>query len=280
MKYIKTILFFLLTISVSLMGQVGINTTSPQSTLQVVGKATVINSLDGIIAPSITGDQLKLKTYTMQQNGALQYVTQAATIANRTGQTINVDSSGYYYFSVIDNVWYILQNTRQNWVFDNSYEAIAENPVDVIIGPISIVNDVNLGLSLNIAIPAFSTVKVVVHYSVPIGLTNPLANVGGYMGIRFLKNGDERDSGSRKVSISSKNAPSGAIIMTTIGATYVETITNNGPETTVSYTLNGYIEKNVGTNNDTFRYNMWSSTGDNFNWGKGTINAQVFVKPL
>lgn len=77
--------------------QTGINTVTPKTTLDVAGKPADITSLDGIIAPRITGDQLRAKTYTSDQEGALVYVTAADTAP--AGQTIDVTASGYYYFN-------------------------------------------------------------------------------------------------------------------------------------------------------------------------------------
>lgn len=76
--------------------QVGINTNLGQATLDVVGFPTNIAKLDGIIAPRLTGNQLRAKNYTTAQTGALVYVTAADT--SPAGQTINVTASGYYYF--------------------------------------------------------------------------------------------------------------------------------------------------------------------------------------
>lgn len=81
--------------------RVGINTENPKATLQIVGDPTVATHFDGIIAPRITGDQLKAKNYGTEQTGALVYVSTAATTPE--GQTINVKSAGYYYFD--GNVW-------------------------------------------------------------------------------------------------------------------------------------------------------------------------------
>ena len=49
-------LFFLLTLS--LQGQVGVNTQNPETTFEVVGKPDDLNHYDGIIPPRITVDQL------------------------------------------------------------------------------------------------------------------------------------------------------------------------------------------------------------------------------
>lgn len=75
--------------------QVGINTNTPKVTLDVTGNPTE-SILDGIIAPRITGNNLRAKTYGIDQNGAFVYVTLADT--SPSGQTVDVTSTGYYYF--------------------------------------------------------------------------------------------------------------------------------------------------------------------------------------
>lgn len=77
--------------------QVGINTNVPNATLDVVGKPATPGSMDGIIAPNITGDQLRAKTYSGLQTGALVYVT--AADSTPTGQTTGVTTPGYYFFN-------------------------------------------------------------------------------------------------------------------------------------------------------------------------------------
>ena len=78
-------------------GQVGINTDTPAATLDIVGKPTETTTMDGIIAPRIQGAQLRAKTYTSAQTGALVYVTLADNAP--AGQTIDVTKTGYYYFN-------------------------------------------------------------------------------------------------------------------------------------------------------------------------------------
>lgn len=105
-------------------GRVGINTSTPASTLDVVGVPDDTTVLDGVIAPRITGDQLYAKTYTTDQTGALVYVTEAATSTNQTDQTINVASTGYYYFD--GSAWQIFLDTNTGdqtddaWINDNT----------------------------------------------------------------------------------------------------------------------------------------------------------------
>ncbi len=75
----------------------GVNTPLPQVTLDVAVKPDVTTSLDGLRAPQITGAQLRAKTYTDAQTGALVYVSEADTAP--AGQTVDVTSVGYYYFN-------------------------------------------------------------------------------------------------------------------------------------------------------------------------------------
>lgn len=93
----KSILFiYSLLYCSSIIAQIGIGTTSPNATLDVQGKASTPTSLDGIIPPRLTGDQLSDKTYTSNQIGAVVYIT--APDSTPSGQTINVNSSGFYFF--------------------------------------------------------------------------------------------------------------------------------------------------------------------------------------
>lgn len=131
-------LFVLIFTVLSVHGQVGINTTTPQATLQVEGKPSVSSELDGIIPPRLTGNQLQAKTYTSAQNGALVFVTTAAT--SLSGQTINVSSAGLYFFNSYLNQWIALtkkasvQNVFCNTndpnlatVFDNELPTVAND---------------------------------------------------------------------------------------------------------------------------------------------------------
>ena len=79
-------------------GSVGINTTDPAAPFDVVATTTDATVVDGVIAPRLTGNELKAKdaVYLGPQTGALVYATAAASPT--TAKTINVTSAGYYYF--------------------------------------------------------------------------------------------------------------------------------------------------------------------------------------
>jgi hypothetical protein len=82
--------------SFTTVAQVGVGNTDPKATLDVTGDAADAASLDGIIAPRLTGAELRAKTYTADQLGAIVYATAADTAP--AGQTVNVTEAGYYSF--------------------------------------------------------------------------------------------------------------------------------------------------------------------------------------
>ncbi len=87
---------FLVLLSICTRGQVGINTETPEATLEVVGKPTDINHFDGIIPPRVTGDQLALKFYSNSKKGAIVFVTKPPL--NLTKQVVNITEAGPYFF--------------------------------------------------------------------------------------------------------------------------------------------------------------------------------------
>lgn len=121
----KLLYFSLLVMSIcQTQAQTGINTLSPQATLDVVGKPSSLTEVDGVIAPRLSGNQLKAKDalYSSAQTGAIVYVTSAASPT--TAKTINVISSGYYFFD--GNVWVKLSDNKPITA-DNGLTKTADN---------------------------------------------------------------------------------------------------------------------------------------------------------
>lgn len=116
--------------------QVGVNTTDPKATLDVVGKTTDGTIPDGIMAPRITGDELHNKdngsndAYGLSQKGALVYVTKAASDANLIDETINVNAIGYYYFD--GNIWKAISSRdTEPWYNVATNSAATSNTQDI-----------------------------------------------------------------------------------------------------------------------------------------------------
>lgn len=87
--------------SVSVSGQVGINTQTPAATLDVASRTTGTATTvpEGLIAPRLTIADLNAKSsaYGASQAGSLIYVTDAAN-GSASGQTTNITAVGYYFF--------------------------------------------------------------------------------------------------------------------------------------------------------------------------------------
>lgn len=137
----------------------------------------------------------------------------------------------------------------------------------------------NLNLGTTVIIPANKRAKVIVNYSVPAGADLYNDPPSTYLGVTFKRNGNERPSGSRKVTL--PNLPSSNVIakMTTISNTYTETFPPRDYERTITYSLYGYVEQSAPSNK-TYNYifNMYSASGANYNWGKASMIAQVYIK--
>lgn len=108
-----TMLVCLSALSKAQQGRVGINTTTPAATLDVVATTTDNNRPDALLVPRLTRAELEAKNTAYAdgaatpsaQNGALVFVT--ALGGNGTGKTVNVTATGFYYYDGTsgNNVW-------------------------------------------------------------------------------------------------------------------------------------------------------------------------------
>lgn len=92
-------------ISQAQQGRVGINTTTPAATLDVVANTTLNDRPDALLVPRMTRAQLLAKdaAYVAAQNGALAFVT--AIDGTATAKTVNVTATGFYYYDAPNSVW-------------------------------------------------------------------------------------------------------------------------------------------------------------------------------
>lgn len=123
MKKITLFLGFL-SLSTAFNAQVGINTPTPQTTLDVVGNGASASIKDGFRAPRITKQQLASKSagvYGATESGALVYVTDVTAPSGTTPsltQVAEVTGAGYYYFD--GSIWKQVVNSTG---FTNIYNA-------------------------------------------------------------------------------------------------------------------------------------------------------------
>jgi hypothetical protein len=85
---------------------VGINTTTPAATLDVVANTTDNTKPDALLVPPMTRSQLYAKdaAFTAAQNGALAFVSTINGTA--TAKTANVTAVGFYYYDgQTTNTW-------------------------------------------------------------------------------------------------------------------------------------------------------------------------------
>ena len=131
---VKCILYTVFLSLTTVQAQVGVGTTTPKATLDIVGEPTNTSELDGIIAPRLTGNQLRAKFYTSAQTAAIVYVTVADSAP--AGQTIDVTQKGYYYFNATK--WILMAPESEDWkITGNANTSAATNFIGTT-------NDVNV----------------------------------------------------------------------------------------------------------------------------------------
>jgi hypothetical protein len=220
------------------------------------------------LLPLLSNAQVGINTTTptkdLDINGELRIRT-TPNVVSSTSLTVDVDG----------NV-----GKSNNYVLYDLLTLDATNPVTYTMPSTTnqTKNDLDLGMSQSVTIPANKNAKVIVYYSVPLGTSNANTNtVDAYLGIRFLKNGTEAPEGSRKFSLLNRTGTT-SFVMSYVTATYTETFAPSATPTNVTYALNGYMEYFGTSPVPTFKFNMWQAADPNYNWGRSTMSVQVFIK--
>ncbi|MGK6341602.1 hypothetical protein ACMGDK_05145 [Chryseobacterium sp. DT-3] len=102
----KTIVLTICFVPILFFSQVGINTTSPRTTLDVTASPTDLSKKDGVTVPRLTRQELTNKgntLYTTNERGTMIYITDISG-GDNASQRININAVGYYYFD--GSVWH------------------------------------------------------------------------------------------------------------------------------------------------------------------------------
>lgn len=111
MKKMYLLLTSLLASGVS--SQVGINSTNPTTTLEIVSKSPA-TKVEGLLIPKLTGDQIfNMPISQGTHEGNLVYATAPASISNQTGIGINLKVKGFFYW---DGTAWVTMDKSTTWV--------------------------------------------------------------------------------------------------------------------------------------------------------------------
>ncbi|WP_374458499.1 hypothetical protein [Chryseobacterium taeanense] len=108
--------------SQSMFGQVGINTKTPNATLDITPKTTDGSKPEGLLIPQLDGNSLNTTAYGTAQKGVIVYAKSAASPTDT--KTVNVTAEGYYYFD--GSVWQKMtgavagDTTNDAWINDTA----------------------------------------------------------------------------------------------------------------------------------------------------------------
>jgi len=162
------------------------------------------------------------------------------------------------------------------------YKASASAPVNVTLprGQINR-NSIALGLVVDVVLPPNSRNVIQLDYLVPVGNTKFVNDLEAYVGANLVKDGNLLSEGTSKHALTLREATAsgvrGIYRITHIAGAYVEQLINatNNP-VTVRYEVRGYVEQaSSGDNSNPYRFNMWSASGNNFNWGRAFVAVVV-----
>jgi hypothetical protein len=118
----KTIIsLFLMTIGMTqIHAQVGINTETPQGSLDVAYVASKPTAAQGVLFPRLSGDEIQQMTVGTPQNGMFVFATSVPT-AQIPRTSLITESGLYYYFSAEDKWRNVNQVISPSSLFSTSY---------------------------------------------------------------------------------------------------------------------------------------------------------------
>ncbi|MET3036883.1 hypothetical protein ABXT08_12310 [Chryseobacterium sp. NRRL B-14859] len=236
--------------------QVGINTSTPKTTMDVSakrdpsGNITDNTQILGLQAPRLTRGELTANTaaYGADQKGALVYITDIST-GNTTGSRVNMNAAGYYYFD--GTLW---QKINSGPVAVNMYTAdgtlganrtvtMADKTLSFTSSPTSGTSHFNVD-GATFSVDALAN-RVGVGTTSPSAILNTLNSVGGNTGDVFATGinncgADCLQAAARNMVVYNTNSTS-----TSAGSIDFVSATNS---TGVSGAVIKSIDRNAGSN--------------------------------
>ncbi|KQS93460.1 hypothetical protein [Chryseobacterium sp. Leaf394] len=177
---------------VTIYSQVGIDTTDPKATLDVTARSADLSKIDGIIAPRLSGNELKSKDglYRPNQNAAFVYATSAASPT--TAKTVEITKAGYYYYDAVLAKWVTFQSSTGSGITTNEIT----NPINTITSTVngisSTTNAVNaVSNTLNSSNQLTTTVNGVSSNPVTLANSNIYTNNGTLASNRTVNMADK-----------------------------------------------------------------------------------------
>lgn len=220
----------------------GMGTKTPQATLDITGNPGLASAMDGMIPPRITGVQLRSKTYTSAQRGAIVFVT--ASDSAPSGQTAMVTGMGHYIFN--GTIWKKISRKLSYGAASDFILYSAESVINLDqIAVTGSANNIDLGLKKIVIIPPKTTAKILVNYNIPI--ISRAAIFRGFVGINFKRNDVEMTAGSRRYTFINGVNDKQSVYFSGIGK-FAETVVNtaNSP-LVITYSVTAFTEKVRGS---------------------------------
>ena len=166
----------------------------PKATLDVVAAdPTDANAVEGVIAPRLTGDQIKGKDarYGTDQTGAIVYATAAASPT--TAKTVNITAPGYYYFDGL--VWQAFKGegggATSGQDIRGKVKVLTQATYTVEADVYAIISNHSTGINITFPdLTAEDAGRVIFYYNNnTVTLANTLTNVTGQIGVNQARGG-------------------------------------------------------------------------------------------
>ncbi|MCS3531780.1 hypothetical protein [Chryseobacterium sp. JUb7] len=203
------------TVAQAQQGRVGVNTTTPAATLDVVANTGDATRPDALLVPRMTRAQLTAKdaayantgTGATNQTGGLVFVTTIDGTAS--AKTINVTATGFYYYDGPNSVWVAVGGGGA--ATPQRYEVIRGGVANVTAGTYTIgTNDYLINTQaatggVSITFPVLTAADagrvILVFNNNPSNAANTILGVTGQTGNNFQRGRTFSWSGTQWVSV-------------------------------------------------------------------------------